>query len=69
MNVVSVADNAGRSVDSDGDWWLGGHCSIIVSLVILVICRGVVGFTVGWRWDRGNIGKDFVRLMEQAVGW
>lgn len=71
MNRVSVADNAGRGVDGDGDWGLGSDISLVASLVIVivVICEGVVRVGVGRWWDRGKIGMNFVRLMEQGVKW
>lgn len=69
MNGISVADNAGRGVDGDGDWRLGNDISLVASLVIVVVCEGVVRVGVGRWWDRGEIGMDFVRLMEQGVEW
>ena len=69
MNGVGVADNAGRGVDGDGDWWWGEDIPVVISLVIAIIRKGLVRITVGRRWGRGEIGEDFVRLMEQGVGW
>ena len=68
MNGVSVADNGGRGVNCDGNWWVGEDISVIASIFFIVICLGILDATVGRWWDQVEIGKDFVRLVEQAVG-